>query len=104
MTTHTVHGNHEHKEVPGYHQDKEDLLARLRRIEGQVRGLQRMVSEGRYCIDVLTQVSAIQAALHRVGLVLLAGHTRSCVADAIRSGDDHTKIDELMAAIERFTR
>jgi len=90
--------------MPGYAKDKEAILARLRRVEGQVRGLQRMVEEDRYCIDVLTQVSAVKSALESVSLLLLADHVDHCVADAIRAGDAKEKVAELNAAIERLVR
>ncbi|HSL82462.1 MAG TPA: metal-sensitive transcriptional regulator [Thermoanaerobaculia bacterium] len=69
------------------HAEKERLLARLRRIEGQVRGLQKMVEDERYCADVLTQVAAVQASLRGAAEVLLQGHLRHCVTGALRSGD-----------------
>jgi CsoR family transcriptional regulator, copper-sensing transcriptional repressor len=78
---------------------KEALRKRLKRIEGQVRGLQRMIEEERYCIDILTQLSATSAALDGVGLRVLEEHVRHCV----RTGGDE-KIDELMAAVERLVR
>jgi CsoR family transcriptional regulator, copper-sensing transcriptional repressor len=90
--------------MPGYAKDKEAVLARLRRIEGQVRGLQRMVEADRYCIDVLTQVSAVKSALESVSLLLLGDHVGHCVADAIRAGDGREKVEELNAAIERLVR
>ena len=90
--------------MPGYAKDKETVLARLRRIEGQVRGLQRMVEDERYCIDVLTQVSAVKSALENVSLLLLSDHVDHCVADAIRAGDGSEKVDELNAVIERLVR
>jgi len=90
--------------MPGYTQDKEAVLARLGRIEGQVRGLQRMVEDERYCIDVLTQVSAVKSALESVALLVLGDHVGHCVADAIRAGDGREKVDELNAAIERLVR
>ena len=89
---------------PGYLQDKEKVLARLRRIEGQVRGVSKMVEEDRYCIDVLTQVSAVKAALEAVSLTLLEDHVEHCVADAISSGDATEKVRELSAAVERLVR
>jgi DNA-binding FrmR family transcriptional regulator len=70
--------------VPGYSHDKVSLQARLARIEGQVRGIQRMVDEDRYCIDVLTQVTAVKAALDKVALALLDDHVSHCVVDAVR--------------------
>ena len=87
----------------GYSATKDDLLKRLRRIEGQVGGLQRMVDEDRYCIDVLTQISAVRAALDKVALGLLDEHARHCVI----GGDPELqaeRTDELMTAIGRFTR
>lgn len=89
----------------GYSQDKEAVQKRLRRIEGQVRGVQRMVEEDRYCINVLEQVSAITRALQSVALVLLDDHLEHCVADAIQSGDGASaKLSEASAAIGRLVR
>jgi DNA-binding FrmR family transcriptional regulator len=90
--------------MPGYTNDKEAVQARLRRIEGQVRGLQRMVEEDRYCIDVLTQVSAVKSALESVALLLLNEHVDHCVTDAIRAGDGTEKVQELTQAVERLVR
>ena len=90
----------------GYDDDKEAILKRLRRIEGQVRGLQRMVEDDRYCIDVLEQVSAATRALQSVALALLDDHMAHCVADAVNSGGDETtaKLREASAAIARLVR
>ncbi len=90
--------------MPGYAKDKESIQARLRRIEGQVRGIQKMIQDDRYCIDVLTQVHATRAALESVALQLLADHTEHCVAEAIRSGDGTDKVRELNEAVERLVR
>ena len=90
--------------MPGYEKDKDKVQDRLRRIEGQVRGLQRMVDEDRYCIDVLTQVSAVRSALESVALLLLADHTEHCVTEAIRAGDGSEKVRELNGAVERLVR
>ena len=90
--------------MAGYKQDKRRIQDRLRRIEGQVRGLQAMVDEDRYCIDVLTQVSAVRAALESVALLLLADHTEHCVTEAIRAGDGSEKVRELNGAVERLVR
>jgi DNA-binding FrmR family transcriptional regulator len=85
----------------GYSTDKEALLKRLARVEGQVRGVSRMVEEERYCIDVLTQIGAIEAALDKVALGLIDDHTRHCVIHA--EGEDRAeKVDELVAALGRF--
>ena len=87
----------------GYSASKDDLLKRLRRIEGQTRGIQAMVDDDRYCIDVLTQINAVQAALDKVALGLLDDHARHCVIGA--EGDDKLdKTDELMAAVARLMR
>jgi CsoR family transcriptional regulator, copper-sensing transcriptional repressor len=87
----------------GYHEDKEKLLKRLARVEGQVRGVSKMVEEERYCIDVLTQIGAIQAALDKVALGLLDEHTRHCVVEA--DGEERVeKVDELMAAVGRLVK
>ena len=88
----------------GYVQDKQQIEARLSRIEGQIRGLRKMVDEDRYCIDVLTQVSAVQSALQSVALLLLRDHTQHCVAEAIRSGEGSDKVRELSEAVERLVR
>lgn len=90
--------------MAGYKSHKEQVQARLKRIEGQIRGVQKMVDEDRYCIDVLTQVSAAKAALDAVALVLLLDHTEHCVAEAIRSGDGTEKIRELNDAVERLVK
>jgi CsoR family transcriptional regulator, copper-sensing transcriptional repressor len=90
--------------MPGYAKDKAAVQTRLRRIEGQIRGVQRMVDEDRYCIDVLTQVSAVKAALDGVALVLLRDHVEHCVTDAVRAGggEGEEKVQELTDAIGRF--
>ena len=90
-------------EPRGYTATKDQLQQRLRRIEGQVRGVQGMVEDDRYCIDVLTQISAIQAALDKVALGLLDEHARHCVMDA-PEGERVDKSDELMAAVGRLMR
>lgn len=89
---------------PGYSEHKARVLGRLRRIEGQVRGVQKMVEEERYCIDVLTQVAAVKAALESVSIALLDDHMQHCVADAIRTGDGSAKVSEVSAAIARLVR
>src|SRR3984957_17488263 len=87
----------------GYTASKDQLLARLRRIEGQVRGIEGMVQDDRYCIDILTQISAIQAALDKVALGLLDGHAHTCVIGAEpRQQDERT--EEMMAAVGRLLR
>ena len=92
--------------MSGYSTDKDDLLKRLRRIEGQVRGLQQMVETDRYCIDVLTQVSAATKALQSVALALLDDHLRHCVAEAVAGGgpEGAAKLEEATAAIQRLVK
>jgi len=87
----------------GYTENREAVLKRLRRIEGQVRGVERMVEENRYCIDIVTQVTAIQAALDKVALELLSDHAAHCVAGAA-DGDQQEMTDELMAAVQRLVK
>ena len=90
--------------MAGYAMDKEALLARLRRVEGQVRGIQRMVDEDQYCIDVLTQVNSAVAALRAVGMGLLDDHVRHCVRDSISADGGEEKVEELVSAVARFAR
>jgi DNA-binding FrmR family transcriptional regulator len=82
--------------------NKKELQDRLRRIEGQVRGIQRMVEQDQYCIDILTQLSSVTAALRAVGLGLLDDHVRHCVKEAIVEGTPDEKVEELLAAVARF--
>jgi DNA-binding FrmR family transcriptional regulator len=91
-------------EAQGYADHKDALQKRLRKIEGQIRGLQRMVDEDRYCIDVLTQISAVQAGLDKVALELLDDHARHCVVGGRRDGEPERMTDELMAAVARLMR
>jgi DNA-binding FrmR family transcriptional regulator len=93
--------------MPGYTSTKDDLLRRLRRIEGQIRGLERMVEADTYCIDVLTQVSAATRALQSVAVELLDDHLRHCVSDAAASDDPEEadrRLTEATQAIERLVR
>ena len=91
----------------GYTAGKDALVRRLHRIEGQVRGIEKMVEDDRYCIDIFTQISAATTALEALGLKILGDHVNGCVADAFASGDREAaaeKSRELLAAVERFTR
>ena len=88
----------------GYSATKQQLLTRLKRIEGQVRGVEGMIDEERYCIDVITQISAIQAALDKVALGLLDDHARHCVIGGDDPGEPQDLTDELMAAVGRLMR
>lgn len=102
---------HSHTRAPaatgvtrGYTTTKDQLLTRVRRIEGQVRGIAKMVEDDRYCIDVLTQISAIQAALDKVGLGLLDGHARHCMREGAEDGRSDEMATEMMAAIGRLMK
>jgi len=105
MTTSPTH-THPVPAAPGYADRRADHLLRLHKVEGQVRGIARMVEDDRYCIDVLTQVSAVTRALQEVALGLLDDHMRHCVLDAARTGSDEgeQKLSELSAAMRRALR
>ncbi len=96
-----AHGAH-HAHVVQPH--KATLLKRLHRIEGQVRGVASMVEADRYCVDILTQISAIRSALGALAMNLLEDHTKGCVRSAVRSGDGEAAVDELMTVVKRFSR
>ena len=89
---------------PGYMENKEKVKNRLRRISGQIGGIERMVEEERYCIDILTQISAAQAAIDKVALALLDEHTRHCVVGAESAEAREEKTEEMMAAVGRLLR
>lgn len=84
--------------------DKEALIKRLNRIEGQVRGVNKMIAEDRYCVDILNQVSALQSALDGVAMLLLESHAHGCLQEAIKSGSGDEAIDELMLVVRKFAR
>jgi DNA-binding FrmR family transcriptional regulator len=102
-TTTEASAQHHH----GYHGDKDALVKRLHRIEGQVRGIEKMVTEDRYCIDILTQIGAVSTALESLGFQILDQHVRHCVAGALASGDQgaaQAKAEELLEAVHRFAK
>jgi DNA-binding FrmR family transcriptional regulator len=93
--------------VHGYSKDKDALIKRLHRIEGQVRGIEKMVEDDRYCIDILTQVAAVNTALESLAFKILEEHVLHCVAGALTSGDEadaRAKTEELLEAVQRFAR
>jgi CsoR family transcriptional regulator, copper-sensing transcriptional repressor len=97
----------ETEHIYGYSKDKDALVRRLHRIEGQVRGIERMVGEDRYCIDILTQIAAVNTALETLAFKVLDEHVRHCVAGALSSGDEadsREKTEELLQAVQRFVR
>ena len=92
---------------PGYHEGKDAIVKRLHRIEGQVRGIERMIEEGRYCVDVLTQIGAVTTALESLAFRILDDHVEHCVTGALASGDPEAaaeKSRELLEAVHRFSR
>lgn len=87
--------------------DREALIKRLKRIEGQVKGIQKMVDEERYCVDILVQISAIRSAINKVGTIILENHVKGCVSESINQGDrecTEDMINELMDTINKFTK
>ena len=93
-----------HMSRPRPEDEKVKVLNRLKRIEGQVRGIQAMVEEDRYCIDILVQISAIQSALKNTGLTITERHMKHCVTDAINTGDGDDSIEKLMAVLKQFSK
>jgi CsoR family transcriptional regulator, copper-sensing transcriptional repressor len=95
------------KHAYGYTKDKDAIVKRLHRVEGQVRGIERMVDDDRYCIDILTQIAAVNTALESLAFTILDDHVRHCVAGALASGDEadaSVKTEELLEAVRRFSR
>lgn len=95
---------HDEPIVPRTDEEKQAIINRLRRIEGQVRGIERMVDNDRYCMDILIQVSAINAALKKVGFSIAERHLKHCVRDAIDTGDGESAIEELLDVMGQFTK
>lgn len=81
-----------------------DVLSRLKKVEGQVRGIQKMVEDERYCVDILTQLAAVRAAVNKVGLMVLEGHTKGCMIDALSSENQDQKVEELMNVLSKFLK
>ncbi|MBT2572693.1 copper-sensing transcriptional repressor CsoR [Bacillus sp. ISL-51] len=100
MDKHTEHQSLNHKSS----KEKEQIKNRLKRIEGQVRGIQNMIENERYCVDILVQISAVQAAMQKVALHLLEDHTHHCVSDAIKSGNGEHAITELLDVMKKFAK
>ena len=99
--------NHNENETGTTHRsqkEKEQIINRLKRIEGQVRGIQNMIENDRYCVDILVQISAINAAMKKVGMGVLKNHTSHCVSGAIKNGNGDEAIEELMTVFERFSK
>lgn len=90
--------------MAAYGSDKEKILTRLRRIEGQTRGLQRMIEDDKYCIDIITQVASVQAALEQVSLLLMENHMKGCLTEAVQQGNGDAKITEMMEVLRRYAK
>lgn len=95
---------HDHPSTPRTNEEKKKIINRLKRVEGQVRGIQKMVEEDRYCVDILVQISAIQSALKQVGYTVTERHINHCVSDAIKSGEGQETIQELMEVLKHFSK
>jgi DNA-binding FrmR family transcriptional regulator len=92
-------------DMASYQKDKNEILVRLRRMEGQIKGIQKMVEEDKYCIDVLNQLSSVIAATQNLAALILSDHIHGCVREALKQSDNgDAQIKELIATIERFTR
>lgn len=87
-----------------YFENKNNLLRRLRRIEGQIKGIQRMIENEKYCADILIQIAAVRAALNKVGLIILEDHTKGCVAEAIHTSSGDQTINELVDILHKFIK
>jgi len=94
--------NHGH--TCSYSENKINLLRRLRRIEGQIKGIQRMIEDEKYCADILVQIAAVRAALNKVGLIIFEDHTKGCVAEAIQNDNGDKKVHELIDVLSKFIR
>jgi len=95
---------YDHPVTPRTNSEKKQVINRLKRIEGQVRGIQKMIEEDRYCIDILTQINAIQAALKKVGFSVTERHMHHCVTHAVQSGEGNDAIEELLEVINHFSK
>jgi len=91
--------------MPSYTDDKQQILLRLRRMEGQLKGIQKMVEQDKYCVDVLNQLSSIIAATQKVATIIMTDHIKGCVRDALTSGEkSEERVDELVSVVERFAK
>lgn len=95
---------HDHTVIPRTDEEKQKVMSRLKRIEGQVRGIQKMIDEDRYCVDILVQISAIQSALKNVGYSVTERHMKHCVSEAVTKGEGDDSIEELMAVLKQFSK
>jgi DNA-binding FrmR family transcriptional regulator len=84
--------------------DKQEVIKRLKRIEGQVKGIQKMIEEEKYCVDILTQIAAVRAAINKVGCIVLEKHTKSCMQKALSSGEQEQALKDLVNTVQKFLR
>lgn len=90
--------------MASYQKNKEKIQKRLRRVEGQIRGIQKMVEEDKYCIDILTQISSVMAATQKVGMIILEDHVNGCLKEALVKKNSQEKVDEMISVINRFIK
>ncbi len=90
--------------TPPFSNSKEDLIRRLKKIEGQVKGLQRMIDNDKYCVDVLIQVSAVRAAIHKVGTIVFENHSKRCLLAAVENNNKDNAIEELIGVLTKFVK
>lgn len=95
---------HDEPIVPRTNEEKQSVINRLKRIEGQVRGIQRMVEEDRYCVDILVQISAINAALKKVGFSVTERHMKHCISHAVKDGEGEVAIEELLDVMKHISK
>ncbi len=96
---------HTHVHTHSYTEDTQDIVIRLRRMEGQLKGIRKMVENGEYCVDVLNQLSSIMAATQKVANIIMKDHIKGCVRDALtRNENSEEKVDELISVVEKFTK
>ncbi|HHY41992.1 MAG TPA: metal-sensitive transcriptional regulator [Thermoanaerobacterales bacterium] len=93
-----------HGHTCSYSENKVNLLRRLKKIEGQIKGIQRMIEKEKYCADILIQIAAVRAALNKVGLIIFEDHTKGCVVEAIQTDSGDEKIDELVDVLHKFLK
>lgn len=104
MTNESTHNDEKKPIMPRTEAEEQKVINRLKRIEGQVRGIQKMVEEDRYCIDILVQISAINSALKNTGMQLLERHMHHCVSHAIKTGNGEESIEELMKVMQQYSK
>lgn len=90
--------------MAGYIEVKDDIMRRLKKIEGQVKGIQRMIDEDKYCVDILTQIAAVKAAIGKVGTIVFENHTRQCLKKSVSGGNEDEMIEDIIDILVKFTK